>query len=190
MKRNPLLHKNEEESTIFLNKAGLYSLVLQSKLPSNAKQCFSRQLCFKIIDERDLHIKVISYIHNNHSNAILCAGLGKLQDSSTKRIETYKKGYMKGQSDITILNNRKKYNFLAVELKSPTGLGSLSSQQKNMADIYKLNNGQVLISNNYDEIILSIHEFKDVRIKCPYCPRKFISHKSIKKHIEDFHKKV
>ena len=110
-KRNSLFHKNEQESTIFLNKAGLYSLVLQSKLPSvrefkrwivkdvlpnirkngnyclrNAKKCFSRQLCFKIMDERDLHIKVISYIRNNHPNAILCAGLGELQDSSTKRI--------------------------------------------------------------------------------------------------------
>ena len=134
---------------------------------SNAKQCFSKQLCFEIMDERDPHIKVISYIRNNHPNAILCAGLGELQDSSTKRIEAYKKGYMKGQFDITILNNHKKYNFLAVELKSPNGLGSLSSQQRNMADIYKLNNGQVLISNNYDEIILTIHEyFKDVRILC------------------------
>ena len=98
---------------------------------------------------------------------------------------------MKGQFDITILNNHKRYNFLAVELKSPTGLGSLSSQQRIMADIYKLNNGQVLKSNNYDEIILTIHKyFKDVRIKCLYCPRKFISYKSIKKHIEGFHKKV
>ena len=109
MKRNPLFYKNEQESTIFLKEAGLYSLVLQSKLPfarefkrwivkdvlpnirkngnyclSNAKQCFSRQLCFKIMEECDLHIEVISYICNNHPNAILCAGLGELQDSSTK----------------------------------------------------------------------------------------------------------
>ena len=97
---------------------------------------------------------------------------------------------MKGQFDITILNNYKKCNFLAVELKSPNELGLLSSQQKNMADIYKLNNGQVLISDNYDEIILTIHEyFKEVRIKCSYCPRRFISCESIKKHIESFHKK-
>ena len=96
---------------------------------------------------------------------------------------------MKGQFDITILNNHNKYNFLAVELKSPTGLGSLSSQQRSMADIYKLNNGQVLISNNYDEIILTIHKyFKDVRIKCPYCPRKFISSQSLRNHIKGFHK--
>ena len=53
---------------------------------------------------------------------------------------------MKGQFDVTILNNHKNttYNFLAVELKSPTGLGSLSNQQRNMADINKLNNGQSL----------------------------------------------
>ena len=216
MKRNPLFNKNEQESTIFLNEAGLYSLVLQSKLPfarefkrwivkdvlpnirkngnyclSNTKQCFSKQFCFKIMDERDLRIKVISYICNNHPNAILCAGLGGLQDSSTERIEAYKKGYMKGQFDITILNNHKKYNFLAVELKSPTGLGSLTSQQRNMADIYKLNNGQVLISNNYDEIILAIHEyFKDVSVLCSHCPRRFISPQSLRNHIEFFHKRA
>ena len=198
-----------------MNEAGLYSLVLQSKLPfarefkrwivkdvlpnirkngnyclSNAKQCFNKQLCFKIMDERDLHIKVISYIRNNHPNAVLCAGLGELQDSSTKRIEAYKKGCMKGQFDITILNKHKNYNFLAVELKSTTGLGLLSIQQRNMADIYKLNNGQVFTSNNYDEIILTIHEyFKDVRIKCPYCPRKFISYKSIKNTLRVFIKR-
>ena len=101
--------RNVQRETIYVNESGLYSLVLQSKLPfarefkrwivkdvlpnirkngnyclSNVKQCFSRQLCFKIMDERDLHIKVISYIRNNHPNAILCAGLGELQDSSTK----------------------------------------------------------------------------------------------------------
>ena len=54
---------------------------------------------------------------------------------------------MKRQFDITILNNHKKYNLLAVELKSPIELGLLSSQQRNMTDIYKLNNGQVFISN-------------------------------------------
>ena len=84
MKRNPLFHKNEQESTIFLNEAGLYSLVLQSKLPfarefkrwiikdvlpnirkngnyclSNTKQCFSRQLCFKIMGERDLQATIM-----------------------------------------------------------------------------------------------------------------------------------
>ena len=87
--------------------------------------------------------------------------------------EAYKKGCMKGQFDITILNNHKKYNFLAFELKSPTGLGLLSRQQRNMADIYRSNNGQVFIINNYNEIILTIHKyFKDVRIKCSYCPKK------------------
>ena len=84
MKRNPLFHKNEQESTIFLNEAGLYSLVLQSKLPfarefkrwiikdvlpnirkngnyclSSTKQCFSRQLCFKIMGERDLQATIM-----------------------------------------------------------------------------------------------------------------------------------
>ena len=115
-----------------------------------------------------------------------------LANSRTVQLnEVYKKGYMRGQFDITILNNLKKYNFLSFELKSPTGLGSLLTQQRNMADIYRSNNGQVLIINNYNEIILTIHKyFKDVRIKCSYCPRKFISYESSNKHIVGFHKKV
>ena len=115
-KRNPLFHKNEQESTIFLNKAGLCSLVLQSKLPfawefkrwivkdvlpnirkngnyclSNAKQCFRRQLCFKTMDEHDLHIKVISYIRNNHPNAILCAGLANCRTVQLNELKHIRK---------------------------------------------------------------------------------------------------
>jgi hypothetical protein len=55
-----------------------------------------------------------------HYNLILVPSLGDLQDNSTKRIETYKKGYMKGTTDLIILNPNKYYNGIAIEFKSPT----------------------------------------------------------------------
>jgi len=56
---------------------------------------------FKIIaNETDLHYKVVQYIRRFHSNAILVAGLGENQDTPAKRIDSWRKGYTKGQPDI------------------------------------------------------------------------------------------
>ena len=49
------------------------------------------------------------------------------------------------------------------------------------------NNGfiKTLVRNDYDNITEQLIEyFKDVRIKCSYCPRKFINYWSIKNHIK------
>ena len=53
------------------------------------------------------------------------------------------------------------------------------------------NNGfKTLVSDDYDYIIEQLVEyFRDVRIKCSYCSRKYISSLSIKNHITSFHKK-
>ena len=47
--------------------------------------------------------------------------LGELQDTSIKRIEAYKKGYMKGQPDIILYKHHKKsekYKGLCIEFKT------------------------------------------------------------------------
>ena len=49
---------------------------------------------------------------------------------------------------------------------------------------YQNNGFKTLVSNNYDYIIEQLIEyFRDVRIKCSYCSRKYISSLSIKNHI-------
>ena len=152
---------------------------------------YNEVLTFRIFNETDLQVKVVSYIKKNHPHALMQPGLGELQDTSIKRIEAWNKGYMKGQFDKVILNLHKRCQGLALEMKNPPGTGVLSKSQSLMANNHKLNGFKVLISNDYDEIILTIHEyFKNIRIKCLYCPRKFISYESIKKHIEGFHKRV
>ena len=49
-------------------------------------------LTFKIEDEYNLHTKVVQYIRRFYPNVIMTPGLGENHDTSSKRIESYKKG--------------------------------------------------------------------------------------------------
>ena len=49
---------------------------------------------------------------------------------------------------------------------------------------YQNNRFKTLVSNDYDHIIEQVIEyFRDVRIKCSYCPRRFVSSQSLRNHI-------
>ena len=74
---------------------------------------------FRIENETDLHTKVVQYIRQFYSGAILIAGFGENQDD-TKRINSWKKGYQKGQPDIIIMNNNMNYSGFCIRFKSPT----------------------------------------------------------------------
>ena len=114
---------------IFINESGFFSLLLSSKLPF--AKTFKTWICgkvlidirkfgyFKLFDnqcnkmilienERDLHYKVVNLIRTYYPNALLIAGLGENQDSDFKRLDSYRKGYQAGQSDLMILNYHKK----------------------------------------------------------------------------------
>lgn len=66
-----------------------------------------------------MHIKVVQYIRRFYPDALITAGLGELQDTSNKRIKSYRKGYQGGQPDIIIANQHKHYDGLCIELKTP-----------------------------------------------------------------------
>ena len=67
---------------------------------------------FKIENETDLHCKVVEYFRSFYPEAIIIAGLGDNQDTATKRINSSKKGYMRGQPDIIIANQLEKHTGL------------------------------------------------------------------------------
>ena len=122
--------------------------------------------------------------------SIFTATLGENQDTSKKRIESHRKGYLRGSPDLIINNLHKHYTGFAIEFKNPKGNGSLSDDQSRMLRQYQNNGFKTLVSNDYDYIIEQLIEyFRDIRIKCSYCSRKFISSLSIKNHITSFHKK-
>ena len=200
---------------IYINESGLYSLVLRSKLES-AKEfkrwvtsqvlpsirktgrydyCinhkYNNTLIFKIESETDLHVKVVSFLKKRYPYSLFTVTLGENQDTAFKRIDSFNKGYLRGSPDLVINNLHKHYTGFCIEFKSPKGNGILSPDQSMMLRQYQNNGFKTLVSNDYDQIIEQIIEyFRDVRINCSYCPRRFISPQSLRNHIKFVHKRA
>ena len=107
---------------------------------------------FKIENEMDLHCKVVHLIRNYYPNAIMVVGLGENQDTPSKRIDSWKKGYTKDLPDLMIVNYHKVYNGLCIEFKSPTNIYQISDAQREMKERYKENCYKFILSNDYDYI--------------------------------------
>ena len=205
--------KNEQKSAIFVNESGLYSLILQSKLESakvfkrwvtkdvlpSIRKTFRYDYCidhkynntltFKIENEMDFHVEVVSFLKKRYPRSLFTVTLGENQDTAFKGIDSFKKGYLRGSPDLIIDNLHKHYTGFCIEFKSPKGNGILSPDQSMILLQYRNNGFKTLVSNDYDHIIEQVIEyFRDVRIKCSYCPRKFISSQSLRNHIKGFHK--
>ena len=132
---------------------------------------------------------MVFFLKKRYPHSIFTATLGENQDTCNKRIESYKKGYLRGSPDLIINNLHKNYTGFVIEFKNPNGKGILSYDQSKMLRQYQNNGFRTLVSNDYDYIIEQLIEYcRDVRIKCSYCQRKFISSLSIKNHIMSFHK--
>ena len=78
----------------------------------------SKYLAFKVFNEYDLHTKVVQYISRFYPDSIITPVLGELQDTSNKRISSYRKGYQKRQPDIIINNLHRYYNELCIKFKT------------------------------------------------------------------------
>ena len=140
--------KNEQGGSIFINESGLYSLIFGSRLelarnfkrwvtkdvlPSIRKTgrydyCidhkYNNMLTFKIENEMDLHVKVVSFLKKRYPHSLFTVTLGENQDTVHKRIDFFKKGYLRGSSDLIINNLHKCYSDFAIEFKSPKGMAS------------------------------------------------------------------
>ena len=211
--------RNVQQGTIYVNESGLYSLVLRSKLElakefkrwvtsqvllsirktGRYDYCIDHKynklyykyntLTFKIENEMDLHVKVVSFLKKRYPHSLFTVTLDENQDTVHKRIDSFKKGYLHGSPDLIINNLHKHYTGFCIEFKSPKGNGVLSPDQSMILRQYQNNGFKTLVSNDYDHIIEQVIEyFRDVRIKCSYCPRRFISSQSLRNHIKGFHK--
>ena len=148
-------------------------------------------LTFKIENETDLHVKVVHFLKKRYPHSLFTVTLGENQCTSTMRIGSYMKGYLRGSPDLIINNLHKHYSGFAIEFKSPKGNGVLSPDQSMMLRQYQYNGFKTLVSNDHDHIIKQLIEyFRDVRILCSYYPRKFISSQLLRMHIKSFHKRV
>ena len=117
----------------------------------------------EIKNEYDLHCRVVKFLRKRYPNLILIVGLGELQDTTSKRISAYNKGYKGGQPDLILLHSNQEYNGMAIEFKNPNGTGRLSSKQESfLMDMHARCDYQVLVSNDYEEILISILGYMDI----------------------------
>ena len=161
----------------FIDEAGFYELVFSSKLPAAKKfrdwafttvlpsirkygQCklFDSKYNHMIMigNETDLHYKVMDVIRRFYPDTILVAGLGENQDTGDKRLDSYKKGYMRGQPDLMVLSYHKG---LCIEFKSPTNTYRVSEAQKEMKKRYVDNGYAFILSSDYDKICKVVYEY-------------------------------
>ena len=194
----------------YINESGFYSLLLSSKLetakkfkrwitsqvlPSIRKYGFYKMFdnpnnkMFKIENEIDLHYKVVELIRKYYPDSLLVAGLGENQDTEEKRLDSYKKGYQRGQPDLMILDYHSEYNGLCIEFKSPTNNYCVSESQIKMKEKYRNNDYAFILSNDYDKISKNIHKYMaGVRIPCKYCPKAFCSKTTLNNHFKVIHR--
>lgn len=69
----------------------------------------------------------MDFVRREYPN-ISTSGLGDDQDTEQKRLTSWAKGYTEGQCVLFIPRINKYYRRLAIEFKSPTGTGRLSSE--------------------------------------------------------------
>ena len=86
-------------------------------------------LTFKIENEMDLHVKVVYFLKKRYPHSLFTVTLGENQDTNHKRIDSFKKGYLRGSPDLIINNLHKYYTGVCIEFKSPKGNGVLSPDQ-------------------------------------------------------------
>jgi prophage antirepressor-like protein len=179
-----------QKHTVFVDEAGFYSLALNSKLPSARafkewvtavvlptlrKEGHYEMPGFKstrisVENERQLHEAVISYLRTNHPTLRVAAGLGELQRESWQRLDAWKKGYQKGQPDLVLFARSGNFSGLAIELKTPTGLGEVSAEQVRwLADLREAG-FKTLVCNDLFVVIGCIEAYlKDWRHCCAKC---------------------
>ena len=209
-KTTPQQNDTRGKYCTFINEPAFYELVFSSKLETAKKFCqwvFNTFLpstrkygLYKLFDspwnkmimignETDLHYKVVDLIRRYYPDSILVAGLGENQDTEDKRLDSYKKGYTRGQPDLMILDYHKDYKGLCIEFKSPTNNYHVTEAQLKMKEKYRNNDYAFILSNDYDKISKNIHKhMAGVRVPCKYCTRAFHNITTLIKHYKVIHR--
>jgi prophage antirepressor-like protein len=197
--------KNEQGHSVYISEPGVYALIFGSKLESakvfkkwvcqevlpKLRKSFHEQQCAPLYlrNETELHHKVISFIRRFYPHALIAACMGELQDTSQKRLDSWRKGYQAGTPDIIILNLHAKYSGFAIELKSPKGNGVVSQKQSDCLEQYRMADFKTLVSGEYDVILIElVNYFENTRLRCPHCCKKFKTNGSLQKHLCHFHR--
>jgi prophage antirepressor-like protein len=178
---NPI-HPGAGKSPLYISEPGMYELLWHSKKPEALRfrdwvveivlpeirrtGSYVRHKQMQVLNEADLHVKVVQFVRRLWPEGVMIAGLGELQDTSEKRLQSYHKGYTRGQPDLLFLNRTRYHNGLAIELKTPTGCGELSPDQREFLSRLRAQRFSTLVSECYDEIVIAIVNFRAAALRC------------------------
>ena len=174
-----LQHSNRMKEK-WLEEPAAYELISQSKrpeakqfrrwlheevLPTLRKTCSyttpTRNNQVQLINETDLHYKIVEFIRKRYPDVLLLAGLGENQTTSELRIDSWRKGYTKGQPDLMLPIRSGRKNGLALELKSPGWAAEASEHQKAFLQKLEEQGWQILVSNCYEDILFEVRDYLD-----------------------------
>ena len=188
--------------TVFINEAGVYSLVMGSHLP--AAVAFKDWVCEEVLptlrtygtytmwrevkNEKELHFELCNFVRAAYPHARISPGLGENQDSSQKRTESYRKGYMRGQPDIIIHQRSGNFSGLVIELKTPRGTGVVSPEQRQWLDDMGRAGYRALLSSSLEESIRILNKYmQNARVCCRHCGKSFASERTLQTHEAHHH---
>ena len=165
----------------WLQEPAVYELIIKSHKPGTKP--FHKWLCEEILpslrrhgsytaagtrnqqvsltNETDLHHKIVELIRKRYPDVLILAGLGENQITSEMRLESWRKGYTKGQPDIMLPQKSGRKVGLALELKSPGWNGEASEHQKVFLTKLEANGWQVMCSNCYEDLIFAIRDYME-----------------------------
>ena len=144
-----------------------------------------------VVNESDLHKKVVDFIRRFEPEIVLIPGLGEYQMTTSVRSSCYYKGYLGGQPDLLIINPHRRYQGLAIELKSPTGKGVTSDKQTSYLSRLESCGYKCVVANDYDVILFELVNYaKDFVYPCKYCNSKkyYKSTFKLERHYHNNHK--
>jgi hypothetical protein len=150
---------------------------------STNQRTHNRQIC--LMNETDLHYRVVAYLRRFHPRAVFLAGLGELQDTEAKRLDAWAKGYLKGQPDLSIVNSTRTYTGFVLEFKNPGTQSPQASlqQAQTLAELAKLG-WKTMLSNDYDLICREIDAYLATEaFRCSCCASVFSSEKAVEAHL-------
>ena len=137
----------------------LYEEVVPSLRKTGTYTTQTRNQQVQLINESDLHYKVVEFIRKRFPNVKIIAGLGENQTTSQVRIDSWRKGYTKGQPDLMLPIRSGRKCGLALELKSPGWHHEASEHQKAFLQTLEMEGWQVVVSNCYEDILITVHHF-------------------------------
>jgi prophage antirepressor-like protein len=187
--------------TVFVNEAGMYSLIMGSRI--EAAEDFKDYVCTEVLpairkhgryfaptvrNELELHTAVCQYARSRYPLVRITPGLGELQDTSEKRIVCYRKGYQGGQPDLILHARSGQFSGLALELKTPKGDGVLRENQREWLEALSKAGYKTVVSSSLDECTAALNSYMaNVRICCQHCGGSFKNDKTLAIHMRLYH---